>query len=46
MNKDTFDAVAFIAWFEMIIDFIRSIFDKLSAKMTTTVANAEETSVE
>lgn len=46
MNDETFDFVAFIAWFEMLIDFIRGIFNKLGAKTTTTTAaNAEETPV-
>lgn len=47
MNDETFDPIAFVAWFEAIIDFIRSILEKISAKMTTTTAaNAEETPVE
>ena len=30
MNKDTFDAVLFIAWFEQLVDFFRNLFAKLS----------------
>lgn len=30
MNKDTFDAVLFISWFEQLVDFFRNLFAKLS----------------
>lgn len=42
MNKDTFDAVLFIAWFEQLVDFIRDLLAKFSTKTTTTEELVEE----
>lgn len=47
MNDETFDPIAFVAWFETLIDFIRSIIEKISSKLTTTTtAITDETPVE
>lgn len=47
MNKDSFDAVAFVAWFESIIDFILSLIEKIKSILpTTTTVITEETPAE
>lgn len=47
MFKENFDFVAFVSWFESLIDFILGLIEKIKANLpTTTTTVAEETPVE
>lgn len=48
MFKENFDFVAFVSWFESLIDFILALIEKIKTYLptTTTTTVAEETPVE